>query len=263
MIQLGAAFQSGLIPLKEESITQAININKWGAENNVKAFNLGRLAVHDPKNLIFKEREYINNDISINELKEMLSNYSKKSLKDFIEVESTLMKKNNLSKHSINTTLKEYARICLIKDEYRVANLHIKNYKKIIRKEFSSWNKVSFYLAPPILSFIKDNKTNNPKKFKIPAYIALPLFVIIDKISFLRNTPLDLFKYTKERQHDFEHKRIFEKRLDSVLMHSNESELSELVENSKKVRGYGSIKKSNLNSFKRYLSKNSINFIKI
>ena len=57
MIQLGAAFQSGLIPLKEESIIQAININKWGAENNVKAFNLGRLAVHEPENLIFKEKK--------------------------------------------------------------------------------------------------------------------------------------------------------------------------------------------------------------
>ena len=76
MIQLGAAFQSGLIPLKEESITQAININKWGAENNVKAFNLGRLAVHDSENLIFKEKKYVNNEISINELKEILSNYS-------------------------------------------------------------------------------------------------------------------------------------------------------------------------------------------
>ena len=263
MIQLGAAFQSGLIPLKNESIIQAINLNKWGAENNVKAFNLGRLAVHDSENLIFKEKKYVNNEISINELKEILSNYSKKSLKDFIEVESALMKNNKLSSHSVNTTLKEYARICLIKDEYRVANMHIRNYKKIIKKEFSSWNKVSFYLAPPILSFIKDKKTNNPKKFKIPAYIALPLFFILDNISFLRNTPLDLFKYTKERQHDFEHKRIFKKRLDRILMHSNESELSELVENSKKVRGYGSIKQKNLNGFKRYLSKNSINFVKI
>ena len=56
--------------------------------------------------------------------------------------------------------------------------MHLKNYKKIINREFSSWNKISFYLAPPILSFIKDKKNGNPKKFKVPGYIALPLFFI-------------------------------------------------------------------------------------
>jgi protein-S-isoprenylcysteine O-methyltransferase Ste14 len=231
MIQLGAAFQTGLIPLERESILQAINLNKSGAENNIKAFNLGRLAAHDPKNPIFKQTENSIQSVSVNDLKEILASYSKKSLKVFNQIESTLNANKDLSKNMIEEVLMEYGRVCLIKDEYRVASIHLKNYKKIINNEFSSWSKLSFYLAPPILSFIKDKKTGNPRKFKVPGYIALPLFYALDKISFLRDTPLDIFKYSKERKHDYEHKRIFEQILNTALKNAKEAELKNMIQN--------------------------------
>ena len=141
--------------------------------------------------------------------------------------------------------------------------MHLKNYKKIINNEFGSWNKLSFYLAPPILSFIKDKKTGNPRKFKIPGYIALPLFYVLDNISFLRDTPLDIFKYSKERQHDYEHKRIFEQTLKSVMQNPKEAEFMKLIDCSKKVKGYGSIKENNLAIFKKNILNKVINFVKI
>jgi len=264
MIQLGAAFQAGLIPLKRESIVQAINLNKSGAENNIKAFNLGRLTVHDPKNSLFKQTENSIKSISVKDLKDILANYSKKSLKAFNQIELALNNaKKDLNKNIIEEVLIEYGRICLIKDEYRVASMHLKNYKKIINREFSSWNKISFYLAPPILSFIKDKKTGNPKKFKIPGYIALPLFYALDRVSFLRDTPLDIFKYSKERKHDYEHKRIFEKILNTALKNAKEVELKKLIDYSKKVKGYGSIKENNLAIFKKNILNKEINFVKI
>jgi hypothetical protein len=39
--------------------------------------------------------------------------------------------------------------------------------------------------------------------------------------------------------------------------------MSQLVESSKKVKGYGSIKEKNLDMFKKNISKKSINFINI
>ena len=263
MILLGAAFQEGLMPLKRESILQAINLNKSGAENNIKAFNLGRLAVHDPKNPIFKQTENSIKSVSAKDLKEILVSYSKKSLKAFNQIESILNANKDLNKNVIEEVLTEYGRICLIKDEYRVANMHLKNYKKIINNEFSSWSKLSFYLAPPILSFIKDKKTGNPKKLKVPGYIALPLFFILDKLSFLRDTPLDIFRYSKERRHDFEHKKLFEEKLIDILKHSNEQEITQLIESSKKVKGYGSIKEKSLAIFKKNISNSPINFLNI
>ena len=263
MILLGAAFQEGLMPLKRESILQAINLNKSGAENNIKAFNLGRLAVNDPKNPIFKQTENSIKSVSAKDLKEILVSYSKKSLKAFNQIESILNANKDLNKNVIEEVLIEYGRICLIKDEYRVANMHLKNYKKIINNEFSSWSKLSFYLAPPILSFIKDKKTGNPRKFKIPGYIALPLFYVLDRISFLRDTPFDIFKYSKEREHDYEHKRIFEQTLYTALQNAKEAELKKLIDYSKKVKGYGSIKENNLAIFKKNILNKEINFVKI
>ena len=264
MIQLGAAYQAGLIPLKDKSIIGSINLNKWGAENNIKAFNLGRLLIHDPNNPIFIENKNPVQQITINELQKEIANYSKESIKDFICIKSTLDKKYSLDKKISVETLREYGRICLIKDEYRVASMHLKNYKKIVNEEFSTWNKLSFYLAPPILSFIKDKKTNNPKKFKIPGYLAIPLFFILDKLSFLRGTLLDVFRFSKERQNDYEHKRIFEERFFDIVENSKqESELFHLIEASKKVKGYGSIRERNLNIFKENLQNTAINFTKI
>ena len=132
MIQLGAAFQAGLIPLKRESIVQSINLNKSGAENNIKAFNLGRLAAHDPKNSIFKQTENSIKSISVKDLKDILANYSKKSLKAFNQIELALNNaKKDLNKNVIEEVLIEYGRICLVKDEFKVASMHLKNYKKI------------------------------------------------------------------------------------------------------------------------------------
>jgi len=221
------------------------------------------LTVHDPKNSLFKQTENSIKSISVKDLKDILANYSKKSLKAFNQIESTLNANKDLSKNVIEEVLIEYGRICLIKDEYRVASMHLKNYKKIINNEFSSWSKLNFYLAPPILSFIKDKKTGNPRKFKISGNIALPLFFILDKLSFLRDTQLDIFRYSKERRHDFEHKKLFEQKLNNILKHSNDHEITQLIESSKKVKGYGSIKEKNLAIFKKDISNSPINFLNI
>ena len=72
-----------------------------------------------------------------------------------------------------------------------------------------------------------------------------------------------MFRHTKERKHDFEHKELFEQRINGLLKHSNECEILTFIESSKKVKGYGSIKEHNLNIFKKHTSENSINAVKI
>ncbi|MDB2704518.1 hypothetical protein N9Z21_03820, partial [Gammaproteobacteria bacterium] len=67
-----------------------------------------------------------------------------------------------------------------------------------------------------------------------------------------------------ERQNDYEHKRIFEERFFDIVENSKqESELFHLIEASKKVKGYGSIRERNLNIFKENLQNAAINFTKI
>ena len=263
MIQLGAAFQSGLIPLQEKSIIRAINLNKWGAENNIKAFNLGRLYAHDSSHHMFETNNKPVKPISIDKLRKIISNYSNYALNDFLNIEKKLGSLK-IDGHISNEILREYGRICLIKDEYQVAKMHINNYRKIAANEYDAWNKLSFYLAPPIFSFIKDKKTQNPKKFKIPGLIAIPIFHVLEKLSFLRGTPFDIFKYSRERKTDYEHKKVFEEEFFKLIDDSIEKEkLSELVQLSKQVKGFGKIKEGSFKTFRNKINSKNIRHLEI
>jgi|TARA_B110000438_G_scaffold87582_1_gene87072 indolepyruvate ferredoxin oxidoreductase len=254
MIMLGASYQSGLIPLKTESILKAIFLNGSGSEDNQKAFEIGRLHVSDPANEIFQriaKKEVA--EITIKELESRVESYSKSFYEDFVQLKGQLLL-INLEDYLQEKVLREYARICLIKDEYEVARLHLKNYKNVISEHFQSWISVKFYLAPPILSFIKDKKTNRPKKIGIPAFIALPIFFLLNKFSFLRGRLLDPFHFSLERKVDLEHKRIFEESMEKLDNPSSKSDLENFIENSKQVRGYGEVKRMNLLAFQETLT---------
>ena len=47
-IVIGAAFQSGCIPISSESIEKAIEMNVVAVSQNTNAFNIGRKVVSDP-----------------------------------------------------------------------------------------------------------------------------------------------------------------------------------------------------------------------
>ena len=51
--------------------------------------------------------------------------------------------------------------------------------------------------------------------------------------------------------------------LNNILKHSNDHSITQLIESSKKVKGYGSIKEKNLAIFKKNISNMPINFVKI
>ena len=52
MMMMGFAYQKGLLPLSAKAIEQAIEVNGVAIKLNIQAFQLGRLAAHDPAKLI-------------------------------------------------------------------------------------------------------------------------------------------------------------------------------------------------------------------
>jgi len=262
LIMLGAAFQAGLIPLKRESIEEAIILNKVGAENNLHCFNLGRAYVQNPQQPIFAN--FLENspdetlELVLSSRKKLLKGYGRKEFEkyntSFSETRELL--KNEIGSESTLVRLaKELYRLLAIKDEYQVAKFHLQNSKELISSYGNNYLNLNFYLAPPLLSFIKDKKTQRPKKFKVPAYIALPTFYLLRSLKFLRGSPLDIMKHSKDRKLALEHQKIFFEDLANISTLPEGKRLSsiaKLLSRSEKVKGFGPVREM---AFKAFLSK--------
>ncbi|MBL6822884.1 MAG: indolepyruvate ferredoxin oxidoreductase family protein [SAR86 cluster bacterium] len=262
LIMLGAAFQAGLIPLKRESIEEAIILNKVGAENNLHCFNLGRAYVQNPQQPIFAN--FLENspdetlELVLSSRKKLLKDYGRKEFEKYNSSfsETRELLKNEIGSESTLVRLaKELYRLLAIKDEYQVAEFHLQNSKELISSYGNNYLNLNFYLAPPLLSFIKDKKTQRPKKFKVPAYIALPTFYLLRSLKFLRGSPLDIMKHSKDRKLALEHQKIFFEDLANISTLPEGKRLSsiaKILSRSEKVKGFGPVREI---AFKAFLSK--------
>ena len=260
LVMLGAAFQTGLIPLKKESIEEAIILNKVGALNNLHCFNLGRSYVQNPKQPIFKNLIQSSQEETLESVlssrKELLKKYGMKELDKFSNNFSKareLLKHEVISESVLIRLAKELYRLFAIKDEYQVAEFHVQKSKELVGRYGDNYSNLNFYLAPPFLSFIKDKKTLRPKKFKLPAFVALPIFYLLSSLKFLRGSPLDLMKYSKDRKQAIKHQEIFLNELANLSNHPEGTRLSSithLLSRSEKVKGFGPVREI---AFKEFL----------
>jgi indolepyruvate ferredoxin oxidoreductase len=259
LVMLGAAFQAGLIPLKRESIEEAIVLNKAGATNNLYCFNLGRAYFQNPQQPMFRNFLAKSSDESLEQVlskrQELLQQYGRK---EFEKYNNSFSKAHELLKNEITAEpvlirlAKELYRLIAIKDEYQVAKFHIERSKELVNSYGEKYSNLNFYLAPPLLSFIKDQKTQRPKKFKLPAYIALPMFYLLGSLKFLRGSPLDVMKHSKDRKLALNHQETFFNELNNIS-HLPEgkrlSSVSNLLLRSEKVKGFGPVRESSFNEF--------------
>ena len=268
MLMLGSAYQSGLIPLKAKNIFKAIELNGIGVERNIYNFNLGRLYTINPSHEIFSF-------LSENELKELnsiklfedrldrIKIYDHRIVEDFKKDKNLIdliLSQEADTENIAKEAIKELYRVYAIKDEYEVARMHLENTSNILDNTFNSWNNLKFYLSPPIISFIKDKRTQRPIKIAIPGYIALPIFKILKSMKFLRGTFFDPLSFTQDRRQDKEHKEIFRNKLveiNNLITGIKSKKLLELIEASKEVKGYGPVRAKSYESFKARINFNS------
>ena len=261
MVMLGSAYQNGLIPLKAENIVNAIKLNGVGIERNIYNFSLGRLYVIDPENELF---DFLSKDkireLGFEELYEdrlsRIEKYDQRVVKDFQKtkegIDSLLSTEVDSERLNIDA-IKELYRVFAIKDEYEVARMHLETTSSVLDGQFKDWKNLSFYLSPPMLSFIKDKRTGRPRKIKVPGYIAIPMFKLLRSLSFLRGTIFDPLNLTSDRRRDLKHKRIFKQKIADInKLNSGEKakKLRDLITASSNVKGYGPVRHEAFIKFK-------------
>ena len=255
VLLLGYAWQHGLVPVAEEAILRAIEINAVKIDDNKKAFRLGRLAAADPAFI----EEQINLPLpSQNESLDTMIERRASFLEDYQDADLSrryvdLVKRVRDAEAHVATdrqpglakaVARAYFKTLAYKDEYEVARLHVDTgFLKQIRKDFGSKAKIRFHLAPPMLGGSLDAR-GRPRKKEFGAWI-IPAFRLLARLRGLRGTAFDVFGYTAERRMERALISEFEETVAGLLAGltvANVADAQRIIQLYMDIRGYGPVK---------------------
>ncbi len=264
MFMLGFAYQLGLIPVHQESLFEAIELNAVSIDMNKKSFLWGRLAAQDEK--IIHDNIELDEDKAIYDYRnkkktledvisyrvDFLTQYQNKAYADrylaFVNkvkaAESKITEDLSLTKAVAQYLFKLMA----YKDEYEVARLYTEtSFMDQIKATFQDGEKLKFHLAPPLLAK-KDKVTGELQKQEFGSWI-FPVFKGMAKLKVLRGTPLDIFGYTQERQMERRLINEYRSTLENLLPRlnaNNHAHITEIASLPEEIRGFGHVKEESV-----------------
>ena len=251
MIMLGFAWQKGLIPVSSRALYRAINLNGVAAEANLQAFEIGRIAAHDPgSNRLQAEPVATPETESLDELiarrvtdLEAYQNeaYARRYLDriaDVRAVEAGLGSEALTRAAAVNLY-----RLMAYKDEYEVARLYVDGrFAKDLGKSLSG-GKLKVWLAPPVLS--PKDASGNPRKMAFGGWMVRYGFPVLARLKGLRGTSFDLFGASGERRMERDLVAQYEGDLDHLVADLTPDLLPLAVEIASapgEIRGFGHVK---------------------
>jgi len=245
MIVFGAAWQRGLIPLSLEAIEGAISMNGAAVERNKRAFAIGRWAVlHSAEADKLLEPSVVEKPGSLEQKiahrADHLKAYQGKRLARRYRGMVDAIENSELKE----AVAKGYHKLLSYKDEYEVARLLLKTREKA-RKEFDGDFRMTFHLAPPILT--GKGPDGRPRKREFGPWLERPLRVLA-RLKVLRGTPLDIFGFSSERRMERKLIRQFEADMKETLpLHDalTHEAIVALAELPLQIRGFGPVKTGN------------------
>jgi indolepyruvate ferredoxin oxidoreductase len=259
VMMLGFAFQKGLLPLSAAAIEQAIEVNGVSIKMNTQAFRLGRLAAADPARLqaMMKDQDTAHapktlDEMSLDEIiahrSALLTDYQNaklaeryRSLVDQVRDAATAGGYGEALPRAVAIN---YAKLLAYKDEYEVARLYTDGrFEQQLRDQFEGDFRISFNLAPPLLSSGKD-ALGRPKKRAFGAWM-MPLFRLLAKLRVLRGSAFDIFGHSADRKLERDLIAGYEKDVATVLSLLSPVTIDtavELLSLPDRIRGYGPVK---------------------
>jgi len=262
LFMLGYAWQKGLVPVSQEAIHQAIELNGVAAESNKHSFLWGRRAAHDlaaveklaaprtatPSHGIAKDFSEIVERRTAFLTDYQNAAYAARYTALVARVKSLESERTPGRSDLARAVARYYFKLLAYKDEYEVARLFTQGeFAARLNARFEGDFKVHFHLAPPLLSR-RDPDTGHLKKQEFGPWI-LPVFKALSKLRGLRGTPFDIFGYTSERRQERALIANYETLIEDLLAsltadnHGTAVELAALPE---RIRGFGHIKQRHL-----------------
>ena len=247
VLMLGAAWQSGLIPLSEAALRRAIELNGAGVEGNLSAFDLGRWAVEDPT--------------AVEALLRPKAVAQPHTLGEIVEHRATHLtayQNGRLAKRYRKrvdaaaaldpafgeAVAKGYHKLLAYKDEYEVARLHAETLEAAVAEQFENVSEIRFHLAPPLFAK-KDKDGHLIKKEYGPGMMRV--FRLLAQLKALRGTPFDPFGHTAERKMERALIRQYEADIDRLSAHwqAGRADIARAIaEVPLEIKGFGHVKEA-------------------
>ncbi|HIF17874.1 MAG TPA: indolepyruvate ferredoxin oxidoreductase family protein [Cycloclasticus sp.] len=265
MMLLGFACQKGWLPVKRESLENAITANGVAVAYNQRVFKIGRLMAHDPdavKALLEQgattpEWEVLSatTDELITRRENDLVDYQNKAYANKFaalinKVRDAEAKLAGDSDEITESAARYLYKLMAYKDELEVARLYTDGtWQKQVEAKFSGDYKIRFHMAPPLISK-RDPITGHLKKREFGGWM-LSALKMASKFKGLRNSPLNPFGYSQERKEDKEMLRQYESVLNQIIDGLNEDNKEAALEMARVpefIRGYGHVRTQNIES---------------
>ncbi len=248
MVMLGAAWQSGLVPLSRAAVEKAITLNGAEVKANLMAFSLGRAFVAGRLDTPEKPE---NTDAPFD-----LDAFVTARISDLTDYQNAAYAQRyadlvDLARRADGVFGEAVARnafkLMAYKDEYEVARLYMRpEFRQSLSEQFENPDKVSVFLAPPLLG--EKDAQGNPKKRKFGPWI-FKLFNVLQRFKALRGTAFDVFGYSEERRTErqlvADYFELIE-RLCAELTIEKRDIATALARLPEDIRGFGHVKAGNL-----------------
>ena len=270
---MGYAWQKGLIPISEDAILKAIELNGVAVRMNTDAFLWGRRAAVDlvaveeaatpPKpagNDLFildQRRPSATLDEAIERRTRFLTDYQDRAYAARYHSLVDWTRRMEGQRAPGSTKLTEavahgYFKLLAYKDEYEVARLYTDTgFVEQVGRMFEGDWKLTFHMAPPVLGETGEDG-GEPKKKSFGPWM-LKALALLSKGKRLRGTPLDPFGWLAERRMERRLIVEYETTMGEVLHGLTRENLGVAVEIARlplEMRGYGHVKNRNVETAK-------------
>ncbi|SMH57689.1 indolepyruvate ferredoxin oxidoreductase family protein [Maritimibacter sp. HL-12] len=244
MMVLGAAWQTGLVPVGRAAIFDAIRLNGQAVEANRRAFDLGRWAVLHPG----EAARHIGGQV-VEEPRTLAERIAFREAHLVAYQGEKLARRYRALVDAAPEVLREavalgYHKALAYKDEYEVARL-MQETRAQAAAAFEGDLELTYHMAPPLLS--RPGPDGRPKKRAFGPWIR-PVMAGLARLRALRGTPFDPFGHATERRMERALIRQYEADMAEVfarLTPETEAAARELARLPLTIRGFGPVKAAN------------------
>jgi len=266
MFMLGHAWQMGLVPLSEESLLKAIELNGEAVSMNQAAFQWGRREAAD-SSAVEAQVTPLRKPTPTRQLSTSLDEIIARRVAyltayqnaDYASAYEAIVRKARAAEelrtpgnNGFAEAVARYAfKLMAIKDEYEVARLYTDgSFARQLANTFEGDLKLEFHMAPPLMG--RRDANGQLVKTTFGPWLMRALSVLA-KLKGLRGSPFDIFGYTAERRHERElilAYRMTVEELIATLTPANHALAIAIASIPEKIRGYGPVKETFIKSAK-------------